>query len=172
MKKILASIKACILCLRFPFLYPRNVYTDKPCHLIPQWTQLDCMPDGWRKAFGIQMCKEIKQELKKHKGALKYYRITQIKEKFGELRWYDNGSPEKIWKEIIPKYEEKSSRTCIECGKPAKYIRCGWISPYCEDCRIEGCNYIPITEQNALDKAFDYYWQKEETYDRSSSENS
>lgn len=49
---------------------------------IPLSTELDAMPDGWRKAFGIQMCKEIKQELKKYNYLYKY-RITQIKEKFG-----------------------------------------------------------------------------------------
>ena len=49
---------------------------------LPSYTELDAMDAGWRKAFGIQMCKEIKAELKKHKFLYKY-RITQIKEKFG-----------------------------------------------------------------------------------------
>lgn len=139
---------------------------------IPTYTELDSMPEGWRKAFGIKMCDEIKQELKKHKGALRNYRITDIKEKFGGLRWYDFGSPEKVWKEIIPKYTELSYKTCIDCGKPAEYISVGWISPYCNNCKQKDRDYIPITEQNAFDKAYKYYWQKEETYDRPSSENS
>lgn len=54
---------------------------DRIC-FIPSYTELDAMPDGWRKVFGIQMCKEIKQELKKYNYLYKY-RITQIKEKFG-----------------------------------------------------------------------------------------
>lgn len=49
---------------------------------IPTYTELDSMPIGWRKAFGLQMCKDIKKELKKHNYLYKY-RITQIKEKFG-----------------------------------------------------------------------------------------
>ena len=127
---------------------------DKICFL-PDHTELDAMPEGWRNAFGIQMCKEIKQELKRHKGALRKYRITQIKEKFGGLRWYDCHSPEKIWKEIIPKYTELSYKTCICCGKPAEYISCGWVSPYCSDCRKTDYifKYIPITEESAWDKA-------------------
>lgn len=120
---------------------------------IPEYTELDDMPDGWRKAFGIQMCKEIKQELKKHKGALKNYRITQIKEKFGGLRWYDFGSPEKVWKEIIPKYTELSYKTCIDCGKPAEYISVGWISPYCNNCIKNNWKYVKITEDDAWNKA-------------------
>ena len=163
LKKIANSFKASVLCLRFPFLYPRNRFTDKPCHLIPQWTELDAMPSGWRKSFGIDMCKEIKRELKKHKGLLKNYRITQIKEKFGGLRWYDNGAPEKIWREIIPKYEAKSYKTCIECGKPAEYISVGWVSPYCGNCANINRNYIKMTEEDAWDKALcPWLFNKEE----------
>ena len=38
---------------------------------------------------------------------------------------------------MIDKYEDLSSITCINCGKPAKYITTGWICPYCEDCISE-----------------------------------
>lgn len=109
-------------------------------HCIPTYTELDFMPEGWRKAFGIKMCDEIKKELKKYK-FLHKYRIAQIKEKYGSLRWYDFGAPNnsKI-QEIIDKYEVISEKTCIDCGKPAKYRTNGWISPYCENC-IKGVIY-------------------------------
>ena len=101
---------------------------------LPSYTELDAMDSGWRKAFGIQMCKEIKAELKKHKFLYKY-RIVQIKEKFGGLRWYDAGIPKdsKIW-DIIDKYTQISYKTCVVCGKPATKISKGWICPYCDDC--------------------------------------
>ena len=101
---------------------------------LPSYTELDAMEPGWRKAFGIQMCKEIKKELKKHKFLYKY-RIVQIKEKWGYLHWYDSGTPKdsKIY-DIIRKYEEVSAKTCGVCGKPATKISKGWISPYCDDC--------------------------------------
>lgn len=120
---------------------------------IPTYTELDSMPEGWRKAFGIKMCDEIKKELKRHKGALKNYRILQIKEKFGGLRWYDNCGTEKIYKEIIPKYEAISYETCINCGKPAMYISKGWISPYCYNCAEKKENYVKMSENKAWDKA-------------------
>lgn len=106
---------------------------DRIC-IIPSYTELDAMESGWRKAFGIQMCKEIKKELKKHKFLYKY-RIIQIKEKFGYLHWYDGGSPKdsKIY-DIIRKYEQISAKTCGVCGKPATKISKGWIYPYCDDC--------------------------------------
>lgn len=101
---------------------------------LPSYTELDAMESGWRKAFGIQMCKEIKKELKKHKFLYKY-RIVQIKEKFGYLHWYDSGTPKdsKIY-DIIRKYEQISAKTCGVCGKPATKISKGWIYPYCDDC--------------------------------------
>lgn len=100
----------------------------------PSYTELDAMEPGWRKAFGIQMCKEIKNELKKHKFLYKY-RIVQIKEKFGGLRWYDARVPKdsKVLN-IINKYEQVSYKTCGICGKPATKISKGWIYPYCDDC--------------------------------------
>ena len=36
-------IPATILCIRFPFLYPRNRFTGKPTHLIPYYTELDAL---------------------------------------------------------------------------------------------------------------------------------
>lgn len=193
--KFIKIIKSTILCIRFPFLYPRNRWTGKHYnnwklieyhrknwefaytlnketykweiknrwlaikikfagiladflgifHCLPTYTELDAMDTGWRKAFGIQMCKEIKAALKKN-NCLKKYRITQIKEKYGSLRWYDYGAPKEVY-DIISKYEQISTKTCIVCGKPAKYISKGWISPYCGDC-IGNRNYTKIGEEN------------------------
>ena len=119
---------------KYPFLLPRKRWTGEvPKDYDYSYTELDDMPDGWRKAFGEQMCEEIKQELEE-KGILHQYRISQIKEKYGELCWYDFGCTTKILREIIPKYEKLSTRTCIKCGKPATRITLGWISSYCDDC--------------------------------------
>lgn len=55
----------------------------------PDWddsfTGLDEMPEGWRIAFGKQLCDELKAELERA-GRLESYRILQIKEKYGALR--------------------------------------------------------------------------------------
>lgn len=49
---------------RFPFLIPRNRWTGKvPEDYDYSYTELDSMPDGWRKAFGEQMCEDIRDEL-------------------------------------------------------------------------------------------------------------
>jgi hypothetical protein len=92
------------------------------------YTELDSMPTGWRKAFGLQMCDEIKEALGDQ---LHDYRITDIKEKYGSLRWYDAGANESVYN-VISKYEKISAITCISCGDPATKVTKGWISPYCD----------------------------------------
>lgn len=110
-----------------------NAWPLQLFHCIPSYTELDAMDKGWRDAFGLQMCKEIRAALLKH--GWKYlfkYRITQIKEKYGTLRWYDLNSTQEI-QDIINKYEDISYRTCVVCGKPATKISTGWICPYCDE---------------------------------------
>lgn len=121
---------------RFPFLLPRNRWTGKVSDDYDySYTELDEMPYGWRKAFGEQMCQEIKEELDKFNFTDKY-RIMQIKSKYGMIRWYDGGYPKgsKI-QDIISKYEDLSMCYCADCGKPTKYRTSGWIEYFCEDCK-------------------------------------
>lgn len=123
------------LCKRYPFLIFRDWYTGKKDPHPYDFTWLDEMEPGWRKAFGIQMCEEIRQDLIKH-NFLNKYRIVQIKEKFGELRWYDEDIPigSKVW-DIIEKYSDISTHTCYVCGAPGKIINDnGWLVTMCSDC--------------------------------------
>lgn len=134
------------LCKRYPFLIPYHRWTGKcmwenkhSWYYTPKYsyTELDTMPAGWKKAFGIPMCEEIREDLIKC-NFLNEYRILQIKEKYGELRWYDGGVPvESKAYDIIDKYTKKSRYTCIRCGRPATKISRGWISPYCDRCAEE-----------------------------------
>lgn len=203
-KKIIKVVNATVLCVRFPFLYPRNRFTNlhynnwkildwtddlsrkyhhfvktenleagqrkhfiktigifcdywtsvwaclayntvrwlhnnviQLFHCIPSYTELDGMPRGWEKAFGLEMCKDIRKALLK-KGGIKLlyqYRIMDIKEKFGELRWYSNGTFKEL-EEVIDKYATKSAETCISCGAKAVWMTDyrDWASPYCDKC--------------------------------------
>lgn len=183
-------VPATILCIRFPFLYPRNRFSGKhytnwtlhnlQCeahskayelkgefgnkenplrdekvsnwwafvekfysflesflgifHIIPAYTELDAMPRGWRKAFGIYICKDLKKALLADGGrkALNRFRIEQLKEKYGSMCLYYHGGNEEVDK-VVAKYEYISERTCIECGKTADYVTRGWIEPYCKE---------------------------------------
>ncbi len=102
------------------------------------YTFIDCAPDGWAKLCE-DLCAEIKPLLERV-GYENDYRLCQVKEKYGTLRWYDNGVPKEIWNEydaIIRKYEELSARTCCICGAPATKISTGWICPFCDKCAEE-----------------------------------
>ena len=148
------------LCERYPFLIPSNRWSGKRIteaseggfwpgdpKAVPEYdyeyTELDEMPDGWRIAFGEKLCEELAEELRDH-DYLDKYRITQIKEKYGMLHWYDSGNTEHGYA-IINKYVRLSKTTCICCGKPATRVTTGWISPYCDDC-VGNERSVPIRE--------------------------
>ena len=152
------------LCEEFPFLIPWNRwsgklitdcangekgYWPKDQDAIPKYkydyTELDDMPTGWRKAFGIQMCRDLKDALKREND-LNRWRIVELKEKFGALRIYDNGTKISSKVPLLERmYEERSVRTCIICGMPATMVTTGWISPYCDKC-CQKERAVPIDE--------------------------
>lgn len=172
---------ATYMCIRFPFLYPRNRYTDRHynCwkilnkineihkkyiknviigeknninytfkdkiivyflqfihkileifHCLPTYTELDALYPGWKKTFGIQMCKELKKAIKDSKASK--FRIMQLKEKWGVMELYPAYTTKDIM-DVIHKYRNISYYTCVDCGKPAHYLSDGWICPYCEE---------------------------------------
>ena len=136
------QLKNWILCGKYPFLVPKYWNRETMQYEIDidynyNFTKLDDMPNGWRKAFGEMMCEEIKQELVRC-NYLDEYMITQIKEKYASLHWYDNGTPIgcKVL-EIIDKYSVLSQNICIICGKPdvpTIGTLPSYISPYCKKC--------------------------------------
>ena len=133
---------------RYPFLRPQKVFFNELEDDYDYTTTfLDGMPQGWKKSFAIQMCEELREELIKH-NYLDEYRLIQVKEKFGGLRWYDCGFPiESKIDEIINKYEELSEKTCIVCGERATKLTKGWICPFCDKCFEEYHNkesYVAI----------------------------
>lgn len=133
-KKKQIKIRNKELIKEYPFLLPRNVWTGEILKDYDySFTELDCMPEGWKKAFGKLLCEDIKKELIKA-NFLDKYRICEIKEKYGTLRWYDFGAPEEVTK-ILYKYEHISEYTCATCGKVNVPIyNSGWILPQCTKC--------------------------------------
>ena len=113
---------------QYPFLLPWGT-----CPTSFESTELDAMPAGWRIAFGEELCKEIMEELTQN-NCVDSYRVVQIKEKHGALRWYAQGGTERIHREIVPKYEKLSSRICIQCGRPATLVSLDWTAPWCDTC--------------------------------------
>ena len=125
------------LCERYPFLKYHSQWGNEDLQGYDyDFTYLDDIPRGWKKAFGVQMCEELREILIEG-GYLDEYQVVQAKEKYGRLCWYDNGVPDSIWdkyRDWLNKYEDLSEKTCIGCGKPATMRIDGWVSPWCDEC--------------------------------------
>lgn len=66
--------------------------------------------------------------------------VTQIKEKFGTLRFYIGSCPTETYDavyKLISEAERKSGVTCEDCGKIGKQRGGGWIRTLCDECEFE-----------------------------------
>jgi hypothetical protein len=71
--------------------------------------------------------------------------VSQIKEKFGSLRFYANavGVPDELheaFSERIIKAELESQTTCETCGEAGTLRAGGWYKTLCDVCRTEKGN--------------------------------
>jgi hypothetical protein len=118
---------------RYPFLLPRNVFTDELSEDYDYsyiWG-IGEIPEGWEKLF-LQLCEDIRQPLI-DANYLDKFRFTQIKEKYNRLECYNNGAPEKVYR-IIDKYSVMAGYICTICGKPATFETHGYFASYCDSC--------------------------------------
>lgn len=118
---------------RYPFLEIKGWNTFEPGDFSS--TLLDCMPVGWRKVLGIPLCEELREELLRiDPSLLNKYRVFQVKEKYGTLRWYADSYSDRM-EDILTKYEDISQYTCVVCGRiNVPIFDDGWISPFCIEC--------------------------------------
>lgn len=86
--------------------------------------------DGW---FGIldALCQSIQKRVDSTQQT--QVRIRQVKEKFGELRFYYTHGDEFI-KEAVETAEALSLQTCEECGRSGKQMNVkGWVITRCSE---------------------------------------
>lgn len=57
--------------------------------------------------------------------------VSQIKEKFGGLRFYYDGGDDTV-SGMVTMAEELASKTCEKCGAPGKVRPGGWITTLCD----------------------------------------
>jgi hypothetical protein len=86
--------------------------------------------DGW---FNIiwNLCEKIEKCLKRI--SLEDFRVVQVKEKYGTLRFYINYGTDEIYT-LIDKAERKSGKICEICGKFGKLNNLGWYKTRCKSC--------------------------------------
>ncbi len=86
---------------------------------------------GWYKLIW-DMCTKIKAVYDKNPERYEMYNVTDIKEKYGGLRYYTTCSPEEF-EEYVREAEGLSYKTCEKCGKPGKTVEIySWFSTLCK----------------------------------------
>lgn len=90
-------------------------------------------PDGWTKL--VEQCHDAIVAIDPA------YKIDQVKEKFGGLRFYFTNSGEYYDDELFDKCnafvsecEKLSYETCQDCGKPGETREGGWLRTLCDKC--------------------------------------
>lgn len=59
-----------------------------------------------------------------------FFRASQVKEKYGTLRFYLSGGTDKMHR-IVSAAERKSAKVCEECGEPGVLRGDGWYYTAC-----------------------------------------
>lgn len=96
--------------------------------------------EGWFPMID-ELCSKIANLIDEKYPELKNdFIVTQVKEKFGMLRFYTNYGNDEIYG-LVEEYEGKSATICEICGSKeaeCKSNGCGyWISTLCDKCREE-----------------------------------
>ena len=94
--------------------------------------------DGWYNIIDMLCCQiqwHIAHNLKKDENPeIVQVEATQVKEKYGTLRFYYDGGNEFL-SGLIAMAEGMSGRTCEECGNPGTQNSSGWIKTQCVPCK-------------------------------------
>lgn len=90
---------------------------------------------GWGDLLDY-LCTDIEKELDKDLELKKNFKVAQIKEKFGTLRFYTYSCTEKIDK-LITDAEKRSEFICETCGEPGRLHKIrGWLTTACPKCAL------------------------------------
>ena len=120
---------------RYPFLLPRNVFSDKiPSNYNYEYTEYDDLLKGWQIGFGKFLLDDLRTACLKT-GRLYKLRIEQLKEKYGIMCLYCNAATQEIY-DVINDYEYISQYICGQCGSIHGQVinDYGWYFPLCKKC--------------------------------------
>jgi hypothetical protein len=121
------------LCRRYPTLYLNR--SKKPSESLMHWG-FAC-GDGWYNIIDV-----VSELLTKNNPKAV---ASQVKEKFGGLRYYYSGFTE-YSSGVVGMAEHISMQTCDRCGAPGKKRPGGWVTTMCLKCALEN-NVINENEE-------------------------
>lgn len=115
----------------YVILYHRFAY-----HVFPKWNKLiSKQPRFVNKILKYKTWTGKEIERRVYRGFLPiphWMKASQVKEKFGSLRFYLTSGTDNMFK-YTDMAEELSQTTCETCGKPGKLITKGWFYTACEE---------------------------------------
>ncbi len=90
--------------------------------------------DGWYKII-YELSEKITSIIAKDpKLDPKEYSASQVKEKFGGLRFYMSATNEDI-SQAISTAAQESFKTCERCGEPGELRQGDWLRTLCDGCK-------------------------------------
>lgn len=92
-------------------------------------TYIECC-DGWFSIIN-RLCLQLQYQTDFH-GAPQLV-VAQVKEKFGGLRFYVDGSPSERQLACIERAERLCDSACEVCGKPGVVRQGSWIKTLCDE---------------------------------------
>ncbi len=108
--------------------WQEEIKRDYPYQFPPHFTFECC--SGWA-ALLREMCRRVDLALEPEDR--EHFKWSQIKEKFGTLRAYNNGPD--VVEDVIDWAEAASEKTCELCGRAGRLKRKGWHAVRCEEHR-------------------------------------
>lgn len=92
------------------------------------------VPDSWYEIIDT-LCWLIQNEVDQSDNKLEQIEATQVKEKFGYLRFYTHGGHNERIEGYIRFAENMTSKICYKCGSMNDITQTkGWIMYICKDC--------------------------------------
>ena len=122
------------LCKVFPKIFAER---NLPMQETAMCWGLEC-GDGWFNIIN-QLCQNIQHHIdwkNKEKEVVAQVVVSQLKEKYGTLRFYYSGGDDTI-DGMVSMAESMSGVTCEECGNIGESNNGGWIKVLCEPHREE-----------------------------------
>ena len=90
--------------------------------------------DGWYNIIDAACAQIMNRAYNNRLNNVKFPEVvaTQVKEKYGTLRFYYNGGDDYV-DGVVSMAESMSERTCETCGAPGKLRQGGWYRTLCDE---------------------------------------
>ena len=118
------------LAKKYPNILMRSNWTGKLLE-----DQIGCelsIGYGWLQLVD-DLCGKLQQAIQSlSEEQRKGFFATQVKQKFGGLRFYVSYGNDEIYK-LISEAENQSYKTCEVCGEPGESTNDGWVMTLCKE---------------------------------------